>query len=327
MGMLINGIWSNEDRIISNGNYIRQTSAFSHEVPDETINNIIFQPDRYLLIGSNSCQWSHRTMLFRELKGLSDCLPLHIAHGPRLEGYAINGGKPWTVPGTTEEIVHLHQLYSIADADFTGRSTVPVLWDSYDLKIISNESTQIMKALDKAGDIAGSITQGDTDNTTGEPIVTFYPPDLTEEMSYIDDEIYHGLSNGVYKAGFAQTQEAYDHAVQQVFQTLDALEDRLTNNRYLMGSTITASDWKLFTTLIRFDLVYYILHRCSKKRIVDYPNLWGYARDLYAMKGVSNSIDFEIIRMASFQNDTESNPFNIIPIATEINWNSPHNRG
>ncbi|MFD2206561.1 glutathione S-transferase C-terminal domain-containing protein [Kiloniella antarctica] len=321
MGMLINGKWSDEDRIIVNDSYVRQTSVFSQTISDETINKIIEFPDRYVLIGSNSCQWSHRVMICRELKGLNEYIPLHIAHGPRNQGYAVNGGAHWRVPGSTINIRHLHQLYSHSDVTFTGRSTVPILWDSFDQKVISNESAQIMKAFDKAGDQINERTISATKTS-----VTLYPPNLKESMSLLDDNIYNGLSNGVYKAGFAQSQEAYNQAVIQVFNTLDDLEARLSKTRYLFGSSITASDLKLFTTLLRFDLVYYTLHRCSKKRIVDYPNLWGYARDLYAQERISFTVDFETILQTSFQNDTVNNPYNITPISPEMNWELPHNR-
>ncbi len=317
MGMLIGGKWSPEDQIIHNGKYLRPSSVFANDIAEQIIENITAHPRRYLLIGSNSCQWSHRTIIIRQQKGLSRYIPLHIAHGPRTEGYAIDGGNLWQVPGTNKSIRHLHQLYSLSHHNYTGRSTVPVLWDSHALKIVSNESSMIMRAFDAVH--IPHLKQK-------KKVETLYPDFLEKEMNSLDEQIYHGLSNGVYKAGFAQTQEAYDQAVVLVFETLEMLEDRLAENRYLLGSKITASDWKLFTTLLRFDLVYHPLHRCMKHRLIDYPNLWDYTRELYQIEGVSDTIDFKAICQASFANDTENNKYDIIPISPEINWDSPHNR-
>ncbi|WP_085900535.1 glutathione S-transferase C-terminal domain-containing protein [Kiloniella majae] len=313
MGMLYKGQWTDKDDIIHDGAYIRPTSKYNGEIPVHVIDNIATSPGRYWLIGSNSCQWSQRPMLMRRLKKLDDLIPLHIAHGPRLEGYAINGGKTWKVPGSNHSIIHLHQLYTLSNPNYTGRSTVPVLWDSQTQQIISNESSQIMLALDKV-------------QTEEQLPLTYYPPTLNEEMSDIDGLIYSGLSNGVYKAGFAQSQNAYDQAVSLVFDTLDSLEQRLREKRYLFGTKQTASDWKLFTTLLRFDLVYYTLHRCLKKRLVDYPNLWAYTRDLYQTKSIAGTVDIPTIVAASFQNDTGNNPHNIIPVTPDLDWEAPHNR-
>ncbi|KLN58973.1 hypothetical protein WH96_19945 [Kiloniella spongiae] len=313
MGMLYKGEWTDQDDIIHNGAYIRPDSKYNGEIAKDVIENIATFPGRYWLIGSNSCQWSQRPMLMRRLKKLDNLIPLHIAHGPRLEGYAINGGATWDIPGSQFAICHLHQLYTLSDPDYTGRSTVPVLWDSLSQQIISNESSQIMHALDKV-------------ETEDQHPLTYYPPSLSKEMSLTDSWIYSGLSNGVYKAGFAQSQNAYNQAVALVFHTLDRLEQILTEKRFLFGPDQTASDWKLFTTLLRFDLVYYTLHRCIKRRLVDYPNLWAYTRDLYQTRSISGIVDIPTIVAASYQNDTTNNPHNIIPIMPDLDWETPHER-
>ncbi|KKJ75187.1 hypothetical protein WH95_19735 [Kiloniella litopenaei] len=313
MGMLYKGKWTDRDDIIHNGAYLRPDSKYNSSISADIIENIANSPGRYWLIGSNSCQWSQRAMLMRTLKKLDHVIPLHIAHGPRLEGYAINGGKVWNVPDTDLTIQHLHQLYTLSDRHYTGRSTVPVLWDSQTRQIISNESSQIMLALDKI-------------KTQDQLPLNYYPPSLNEKMSDMDNWIYNGLSNGVYKAGFAQSQDAYDQAVSLVFSTLGKLEQILTENRFLFGPNQTASDWKLFTTLIRFDLVYFTLHRCQKRRLVDYPNLWAYTRDLYQTPSIAGTVDITTIVAASFQNDTANNPHNIIPVLPDLDWGAPHNR-
>ncbi|WP_120498902.1 glutathione S-transferase C-terminal domain-containing protein [Kiloniella sp. EL199] len=313
MGMLYKGEWTDKDDIIHDGAYIRPDSKYNNKIPTDIIENMANSLGRYWLIGSNSCQWSQRPMLMRHLKKLDNHIPLHIAHGPRLEGYAINGGKTWNIPGSNHTIRHLHQLYTLSNSNYTGRSTVPVLWDSHTQQIISNESSQIMLALDKA-------------QTRGQLPLTYYPPSLNEEMPDMDSWIYNGLSNGVYKAGFAQNQKAYNQAVALVFNTLDRLEQILSERRFLFGNRQTASDWKLFTTLLRFDLVYYTLHRCTKRRLADYPNLWAYTRDLYQTPSIAGTIDISTIVAASFQNDTANNPHNIIPVMPDLDWESPHNR-
>ena len=313
MGMLHKGQWTDKDDIIHDGAYIRPESKYNGEIPTDVINNIATSPGRYWLIGSNSCQWSQRPMLMRHLKKLDKHIPLHIAHGPRQEGYAINGGSEWQIPGSNQTIHHLHQLYTSSDRTYTGRSTVPVLWDCQTQQIISNESSQIMLALDKV-------------ETEGQRRLTYYPSALIEEMLATESWIYNGLSNGVYKAGFAQSQHAYNQAVELVFDTLDRLELILTKKRFLFGNNQTASDWKLFTTLIRFDLVYYTLHRCTKKRLIDYPNLWAYTRDLYQTQLIESAVNFPTIVAASFQNDTSNNPFNIIPVMPDLDWKEPHGR-
>jgi len=314
MGMIVDGQWTDEDRIIANTRYVREVSVFAAPLGEDRLTQLRTAPERFHLIGSPSCQWSHRVVIARLLKGWTDRIPLTLAHGPRVEGYAVNGGLDWTVPGSDVAIRHLHQLYTFSHPGYTGRATVPVLWDSREQCVVSNESSRIFEAIDRLGPPSGCF-----DFRLG----TVHPD---PEMTRLMERIHTGLSNGVYRAGFAESQAAYDEAVTEVFETLDALETRLDSRRYLGGSVVTAADWFLFTTLVRFDCVYHVLHRCCRRRLVDYPHLWAYARDLYSWHGIDRTVDFEAIRSASYANDTAVNPFGIVAIAPDADWREPHGR-
>ena len=308
MGMLINGNWSNEDQLYKSGEYIRQPSRYNEDISEEVVSAIVNQPKRFHLIASWSCPWSHRTMLIRQLKGLDKYIPLHIAGGKRVQGYPINNGKTWTIPGCNKTIVHLHELYTFNDANFTGRSTVPVLWDSESLQVISNESSKIMRAFDK---VKFHLEI---------PTFQLAPNKLLADIESLNAWIYQNLANGVYRAGRAKTQQAYEHAEQHVFDTLDALEHTLKQNRFLLGNTITESDWCLFPTLVRFDIEYSLHNRCSRRSLKDYPNLWAYARGLYSFQGVAQTINFDAIHLSNYP-DAE-----VIPVKRNSNWEEPHNR-
>ncbi len=310
MGMLRNGRWTEEDEVVVAGAYERQPSVFNQAITPELIEAMSREPDRFHLIASQSCPWSHRTMLVRALKDLGAAIPMHIAHGPRVQGYSANGGTHWPVPGTDESILHLHQLYTLSDVAYSGRSTVPILWDSQRRRIVSNDSAAIMRAFDAVP------------SARGHHDFTLLPEQLLPEIDAINAEIYTGLSNGVYRAVFAEKQEAYDSAVRQVFDTMGKLDRLLSDRRYLLGSTITEADWRGFPTLMRFDAVYYIQHLCSHRRLVDYPNLWAYARDLYSWQGVAETLDLEAMRAASYATEAHG----IVPIAPHADWSAPHER-
>lgn len=313
MGMLQNGRWTDEERIIEGGAYVRPPGAYGTAIGRDASDAIAAEPGRYHLIASESCPWSHRALIVRRLKGLERLVPVHIAWGPRVEGYAIDGGARWTVPGTDRRVVHLHELYTLGEPAFTGRSTVPLLWDSRERRIVSNESAAIMRTFDA---VPGSVAA---------PDFTLTPDRLLPEIDAINAEIYEGLSNGVYRAGFAESQEAYDVAVIDVFATLDALETRLAKRRYLLGGTITEADWRLFPTLFRFDTIYYVLHRCMQRRLVDFPNVWSYARDLYAWRGIAGAVPLEAMRAAGHLSES-SNVNAIVPVAPRAAWRAPHGR-
>jgi len=313
MGKLLNGVWSEQDASIQDGRFVRAPSSYDGPISGKTIAAIAGQPGRFTLIVSMSCPWSHRTLLVRAVKGLSDLLPIHVAGGPRIEGYPVDAGTEWTPPGTDRPIVHLHELYTASDPDFTGRVTVPVLWDSIAKMIVSNDSAQIMQALDA---VAGA----------GVPNFTLRPADLAPEIDELNGFIYEGLSNAVYRAGFAEKQAAYDEAVALVFESLKRLEDRLARRRYLLGPGLTEADLRLFPTLVRFDAVDAILARCSLRRLIDHPNLWAYARDVYAWPKIASTVDMDALRKGAYEADRTNNPFGIVAIAPDVDWHLPHGR-
>jgi glutathionyl-hydroquinone reductase len=313
MGMLLNGVWTDQDDTVQDGAYIRASSTYDRPIPAEMIDALSRQPGRFTLIVSMSCPWSHRALLVRAVKRLSDLLPIHVASGPRLEGYPVSAGAPWTPPGLERAIVHLHELYTASDPHFTGRVTVPLLWDSASRQIVSNDSAQIMRALDAVA---------------GETIARFTlrPAALATEIDELNDFIYDGVSNAVYRAGFAQTQSAYDEAVDLVFASLERLEARLEHRRFLFASGLTESDLRLFPTLVRFDAVYAILARCSLRRLVDHPSLWAYARDLYAWPHVAGTVDMDAMRRGAYEADRTHNPYGIVAVAPDVDWHVPSGR-
>lgn len=316
MGMLVDGRWSAQDRTIKDGAYVRPRAPFASAVPDDVIHGIAAEPGRYHLIASLSCPWSHRLTLVRMIKGLSDLIPMHVASGPRTQGYRMGSkAKPWKVPGTDIWIEHLHELYAQTDPQLTARATVPVLWDSVAQTIVSNESAQLLPALDLVAQ----------DGDPGSDL-SLSPSHLREELRALSETIQTGLSNAVYRAGKARRQRVYEDAVNEVFSTLDMLEERLSNTRYLHGSTLTEPDLCLWPTLARFDQVYVGHFKCSRKRLVDYPNLWGYARDMYSVPGVAKTFDPAEIRHAYYGEDLDINPSGVVAIAPDLDWCLPHDR-
>lgn len=313
MGMVIDGRWTTEERLISDGRFVRPEGVYSGDLGAGFAGRIRSQPGRYHLIASSSCPWSHRALLARVLKGLEEFVPLRIAGGPRDEGYAVNGGAWWAVPGTGARIRHLHELYTLSDPNYTGRATVPALWDSRARKVVSNESARIIRAFDAA-------------DAEEDGAFTFAPPDLRDGIDALNDRLQKDLSNAVYRAGFARRQDAYDEAVEAVFATMDELEERLGRGRYLFGAVITETDWRLFPTLARFDAVYHGHFKCSRKRLLDLPNLWAYARDLFAWRGVAGTLDLAAIREGYYFHDREINPFGVVATPPDSDWSAPHGR-
>ncbi len=312
MGMLMQGRWTNADFTVINGLFTRPDSVLCEPLVD-IAQGLSSQPGRYHLVASLSCPWSHRALLMHALKGLESCVPVQIARGARIEGYAIDGGAPWPVPGSDLRVRHLHEVYTLSDAGYSGRATVPVLWDSHAGRIVSNESAQIIRAFDAAdADVEGAFT--------------LYPPAMRDRIDALNDYVQVGLSNAVYRAGFAQRQDAYDQAVDIVFATLEELERRLANGRYLFGQTITETDWRLFPTLVRFDSVYHGHFKCARRRLVDLPNLWAYARDLIKWRGVAATVDMPAIREGYYVHDRSINPFGIVATAANVDWSAAHGR-
>lgn len=311
MGMLVEGRWTEDaDLTIKDGAFVRAGSVFDRDLPPSVIRQIMSEAGRYTLIASYSCPWSHRALLMRVVKGIEGELPLLIAREPRIEGYALDESEVDSRLGI-EGIAHLHGLYTVADAGHTGRATIPVIWDNEQKEILSNDSARIMRSLDEVDGQGG---------------FTLVPGALREEIDALNARIQANLANAVYRAGLAQKQEAYDAAVEEVFDTLQSLDARLAKQRYLFGRCITETDWRLFATLVRFDAVYATHFRCTRRRLVDHPNLWAYARDLYAWPGVAETVDFDVILRGYYINDGDNNPHGIIAERPDADWNEMHDR-
>jgi len=307
MGLLVDGIWHDEwyDTKTTNGKFKRQESAFRNWVKADSSTD--FQPEagRYRLYVSLACPWAHRTLVYRSLKGLENVIDVVIVD-------ALMGEQGWTLPGG----IPLHTIYTKAQKDYTGRVTVPILWDKQNETIVSNESAEIIRMLNTE---FNAFATKDVDD--------LYPQDLQQKIDALNYFIYPNINNGVYRAGFATTQIAYEEAFHDLFNALDKVEGILSNNRYLAGSQITEADWRLFTTLVRFDAVYVGHFKCNKKRIIDYPNIWGYLKELYQVDGVSDTVDMHHIKTHYYASHTTINPTGIVPIGPEIDFMEPHGRG
>ncbi|QUJ75778.1 glutathione S-transferase family protein [Sulfitobacter albidus] len=324
MGLLIDGEWHDSwyDTKKSGGAFKRQESQFRNWItPDGSAGptgdgGFPAKAGRYHLYVSHACPWAHRALIFRTLKGLEDLIDVSVVHPDMLgDGWSFDDSFDGATGDRQFGLPFARDLYTRAQADFTGRVTVPILWDRDRDTIVSNESSEIIRMFNSAFD---GLT-GNTDD--------YYPADLHGDIAPVNDRIYDTLNNGVYKSGFATTQEAYDAAVHPLFDTLDWLEDRLATNRYLMGDRITEADWRLFTTLVRFDLVYHQHFKCNRARIVDYPNLWAYTRELFQWDGVANTVHFDhIVRHYHYSHES-INPHRILPINPVIDWLEPHRRG
>jgi glutathionyl-hydroquinone reductase len=312
MGTLMEGRWTNADSSIVEGRFIRPNSVLGESL-DDIAERLCSQPGRYHLVASLSCPWSHRALLMHALKGLESFVPVQIARGARIEGYAIDGGTAWLVPGSHLRIRHLHELYTLSDPAHSGRATVPLLWDSHTGRIVSNESAQIIRAFDAA-------------DAHAKGAFTLYPQAMRERIDALNACVQADLSDAVYRAGFAQRQDAYEQAVDLVFATLDALECRLANGRYLFGQMITETDWRLFPTLVRFDAVYHGHFKCARRRLIDLPNLWAYARDLFTWRGVAATVDMAAIREGYYVHDRSINPFGIVATAVDVDWSAANGR-
>lgn len=323
MGLLIDGEWHTDwyDTRATGGRFERSVARFRNWVtpdghPGPTgEGGFAAASGRYHLYVSYACPWAHRALILRALKGLTGHIPVSVVHPDML-------GEGWTFatdfPGTTGDRLHGHRflrdIYLREEPAMSGRVTVPVLWDTETGRIVSNESSDILRMFNSAFDRL-------TGNTAD-----FRPADLHAEIDALNGRIYDGLNNGVYKAGFATTQTAYDEAVQGVFDTLDWLERLLADRRYLTGDRVTEADWRLFTTLIRFDPVYHLHFKCNRARLIDYPNLWAYTRDLFQTPGVAETVRLDhIVRHYHYSHDT-INPHRIIPINPVLDPWQPHGR-
>ena len=322
MGLLVEGKWKNEwyETKSTGGRFERKASSFRHWVTKDGsagisgVGGFKAEPNRYHLYVSLACPWAHRTIIYRKLKGLEGMISMSVVN-------AFMGDEGWTfAPGegvVADPIlnaINVHEIYTAAQADYTGRVTVPILWDKKTNTIVSNESPEIIRMFNSAFDDVGALP-GD-----------FSPPVLLAEIDELNEFIYPTINNGVYRAGFATTQEAYEEAVTDVFSALDTLEVRLEDSRYLTGNTITEADWRLFTTLVRFDAVYVGHFKCNLRRIVDYPNIWGYLRDLYQVPGIEETVAMDYIKAHYYGSHETINPTRVIPAGPDIDFHMPHGR-
>jgi putative glutathione S-transferase len=306
---------------IEKGEFVRAVSDFRNWVTKDGgagpsgEGGFVAEAGRYHLYVSHACPWAHRTMIFRALKGLHDVISVSVVHPLMPEESWIFG----EYPGATEDHVnnahYLYENYLKAEPDFDGLVTVPVLWDKKRQTIVNNESSEIIRMLNSAFDEFTNVG------------VDFYPLPLRKEIDSINQAVYDNINNGVYRAGFARTQEAYNRAYDRLFDTLDELEARLSKRRYLVGEQITEADWRLFTTLVRFDSVYYSHFKTNKKRLIDYPNLWAYTRELYQVPGVAETVNMDHIKYHYFASHRSINPTGIVPRGPEIDFMQPHGRG
>jgi len=322
MGLLVDGEWVDQwyDTKSSEGRFVRSEAQFRNWItadgsPGPTgEGGFKAEPQRYHLYVSLACPWAHRTLIFRAIKGLESFISVSVVNPLMLEhGWTFEDGEG-VIADPLHQADYLHQIYTAEDADYTGRVTVPLLWDKQQQRIVSNESADIIRMLNSAFDSVGAIP-GD-----------YYPQTLREEIDQINERVYDSVNNGVYKAGFATTQSAYEQAVMPLFDTLDWLDERLSTRRFLLGDQLTEADWRLFTTLIRFDAVYHGHFKCNLRRIDDYPHLWGYIRDLYQQPGVAETVNMAHIKTHYYASHTMINPTGIIPSGPVQDFEQPPQR-
>ena len=322
MGLLVDGKWQDRwyDTGKSGGRYIRSDSQFRNWVtadgsagPSGT-SGFKAEPGRYHLYVSLACPWANRTLIFRSLKGLEDAISISVVHWLMADNGWTFEPAEGVIPDPVQHADFLHQVYTAADPGYSGRVTVPVLWDKKTSTIVSNESAEIIRMFNNAFDDVGA-KPGD-----------YYPEPLRGEIDEINSRLYSAVNNGVYKAGFATSQAAYEEGLFPLFDTLDWLEDRLSRQRYLLGNTLTEADWRLFTTLIRFDPVYVGHFKCNIHRLTDYPNLWAYTRDLYQHEGVADTINMFHIKHHYYVSHTTINPSGVVPAGPEVNPRAKHDR-
>lgn len=313
MGMLVKGAWKDAwyDTKSSKGRFVRSESQFRNWITADGSSGFPAEAGRYHLYVSYACPWAHRTLIFRALKGLEDLVsfsyvePLMLEHGWTLA----DGADPIHNAG------HLYEVYLAAKPDYSGRVTVPVLWDKKTHTIVSNESSDIIRMFNAAFDGLGAAP-GD-----------YYPEALRDEIETFNARVYDTINNGVYRAGFATTQEAYEEAVNALFESLDWLEDILSKRRYLAGDRLTEADWRLFTTLLRFDPVYHGHFKCNIRRLADYPNLWAYTRELYQVPGIAETVRMDHIKNHYYASHRTVNPTGIVPVGPDMDFDEPHGRG
>jgi len=313
MGLLVNGRWENSWYATekTGGHFVRPDSVFRQWITKDGSSGYPAESGRYHLYVSLACPWAHRTLIFRKLKHLEDVISISIVDPHMGEHGWSFSNAPGCSPDTINHRRYLHEIYTLSRPDYTGRVTVPVLFDKQTHSIVNNESSEIIRMLNDA---------------FGDAAMDFFPKELEDEMVTINTMVYDCINNGVYKAGFATRQEAYEQAFDALFAALDTLEQRLAQQRYLLGRRITAADWRLFTTLLRFDAVYYNHFKCNLRRIMDYPNLWAYVRDLYQVPGVADTVNMSHIKIHYYRSHPTINPTGIVPKGPLLDFTLPHYR-
>jgi len=317
MGLLVDGLWKDQwyDTKSTGGRFERKASQFRNWLTADGAAGptgkagFAAESNRYHLYVSLACPWAHRTLIFRKLKGLEAFIPVTVVRPHMLDqGWQFDSDEP------LYDFEYAHQLYTEAEPNYTGRVTVPILWDKQQQTIVSNESAEIIRMFNSAfNDLTGNRDD-------------YYPAALSEEIDEINTFVYENINNGVYRCGFATTQEVYEEAFDDLFNALDKLESRLSGQRYLLGKQITEADWRLFTTPIRFDAVYVGHFKCNRNRLSDMPNLWGYLRDLYQHPGIAETVNFEHIKQHYYYSHESINPTRIVPKGPKLNFDSPHLR-
>ena len=314
MGMLVNGIWFDDDPLPADrgGAFLRPGSSFRDTVSRNGSTRFPAEPGRYQLVTAPSCPWAHCTVLLRALKRLDDVIPLLESDLPKSEGWAYSRGFDDLAP--KDGVFYVHQVYTAAQADYTGRATVPVLWDRKTKTIVNNESSEIIRMLNTEFD------------EFGDPTLDLYPTSLRNEIDEINRFVYDNINNGVYRAGLAKSQGAYEQAFRNLFTAFDELETRLSRQRWLVGDRFTEADLRLFPTLVRFDTVYYVLFKCNLRRLGDYHNLSNYTREIYQMPGVAATVDFDKIKLGYYGGIRHLNPRGILPLGPALDFSAPHDR-
>lgn len=315
LGMLVNGQWTTEwtERDIS-GKFNRTPTKFRHWITADGKSGFPTEAGRYHLYVSLACPWAHRTLIMRKLKGLEQAIGLSIVDPILSDRGWIFSNNPGTIPDSINHAQYLQEIYLKAKSDYTGRVTVPVLWDKQNQSIVNNESREIIRMFDTQ---FGAIAQSNLD---------LYPEELHEQIDRMIDDIYMPINNGVYRAGFATSQAAYEEAVTNLFAHLDRWEQVLAKQRYLCSNLLTEADVCMFTTLLRFDSVYHGHFKCNLQRISDYPNLWNYLKDIYQYHGIKETCNLDHIKRHYYMSQTQINPNRIVPKGPLINFEESHDR-
>ena len=321
MGLLIDGVWHDQwyDTKSHGGRFVRPDTQFRGWLTADGRSGFRAEPGRYHLYVSYACPWAHRTLIVRRLKRLEDAITVSVVHSHMDgQGWRFDPSEDGASVDHINGFDRLHRVYTAARADYTGRVTVPVLWDKQRNTIVSNESADIIRMLNTAFDhIGGGI---------GNPALDLYPEDLRPAIDARNAAVYDAINNGVYKAGFATSQAAYEDAFDTLFAALDAVDADLAGARYLMGERLTEADWRLFTTLVRFDPVYVGHFKCNRRRIADYAHLSGYLRELYQWPGVAETVRLDHIKNHYYASHPSINPTGVVPLGPDVDLNAPHGR-